>query len=78
MTRAERIAMRAAEKLAEAFAKANGSENGDLLLRVALLQAEEEIGGKPARNPVVMVSPLKAVLAGCAIIIQPRGDDGPR
>lgn len=76
-TRNELIAMRAAEHLADALAKANGSLESGLLLHVALLQAEEDIGGKPTRNAVVMVSPLKAVLQGHPIVIAPRGDDGP-
>ena len=78
MTRVERIAMRAAERLAASLAKANGSDCAAILLQVALLQAEEEVGGQTTRNPVVMVSPLKAVVQGHAIIVQPRGDDGPR
>lgn len=63
----EQIALRAAERLAEALAKASGSDCASLLLTVALLQAEEEIGLKPAHNAVVMVAPLKAVLNGHAV-----------
>jgi len=63
-TRNEMITMRAAEKLSEAFAKSQGSDNADLLLRVALMQAADEIGGEAARNPVAMTMPLKVILNG--------------
>jgi len=78
ITRNELIIMRAAERLADALAKANGSDGAGILLTVALMQAEEEIGDKPTRNPVVMVSPLKALIQGHGVSIAPKGDDGPR
>jgi len=74
----ELIAIRAAERLAEALAKANGSDCAALLLTVAILQAEEELGLERANNAVVMCQPLKVILNGHGVEITPRGDDGPR
>lgn len=78
MTRNERVTMRAAEILSETLARADAQGCAAMLLRTALDEAEQQIGGKPARNAVVMVEPLKALIQGHPIVIAPRGDDGPR
>ena len=69
----ERIATRALWKMAESFADSHGSDNADCLFRVAMMQAEAEIGETLPRNAVVMCQPINVLVTAT-----PRGDDGPR
>lgn len=73
--RNELVMRRAGELLADALAKVCGNAGaGPQLLRIALMQAEEEIGRPAAiRNPVVMVAPLSAVINGRGVRIAVNG-----
>jgi hypothetical protein len=75
----ERIYLRAAHKLAESFADSHGSDNADCLFRIAMMQAEAEIGETLPRNPVAMCAPIRAILNGKNVMLAPlpKGDDGP-
>jgi hypothetical protein len=76
----ERIAIRALWKMAESFADSQGSDNADCLFRMAMMQAEAEIGETLPRNPVAMCAPIRAILNGKNVLLAPlpKGDDGPR